>query len=226
VTCRLLLGGLGGGAGLAAASGATAKQRRAAAAAAVACASVALRASAAGCCQTWTWPPSWPGRAQSLDASAAKAAAAAAIAPAAEAHAAHLLRAVVRSGTLDALGALELLRAARLCVSRCAGFEGGIDGNSFDLLPSLPASSSSRRSFCTVPISSLSLPRTPVSPPRCLRERGRRRIIWRRRRRVARARAGAWLMGREGRRAGGTIERVTARVRRRRRRRARRPLLI
>ena len=76
VTCRLLLGGLGGGAGLAAASDATAKQRRAAAAASVACASVALRASAAGCCQTWTWPPSWPGRAhESLDASAAKAAA-------------------------------------------------------------------------------------------------------------------------------------------------------
>eukprot|EP00966_Prymnesium_polylepis_P084090 1946430-Prymnesium_polylepis.1 len=37
VTCRLLLGGLGGGAG--AAIDATAKQRRAAAAAAVACAS-------------------------------------------------------------------------------------------------------------------------------------------------------------------------------------------
>ena len=146
VTCRLLLGGLGGGAGLAAASGATAKQRRAAAAAAVACASVALRASAAGCCQTWTWPPSWPGRAQSLDASAAKAAAAAAIAPAAEAHAAHLLRAVVRSSTLDTLGAFELLRVTNSCVSRCAGFEGGIDERSFDLPSSLPASSSSWRS--------------------------------------------------------------------------------
>ena len=70
-----------------------------------------------------------------------------AIVPAAEAHAAHLLRAVVRSGTLDALGALELLRAARLCVSRCAGFEGGIDGRSFELPSSLPASSSWWRSF-------------------------------------------------------------------------------
>ena len=92
---------------------------------------------------------------------AAKAAAAAAIEPAAAANAAQLLRAVIRSGTLDALGAFELLRAARLCVSRCAGFEGGIDGSSFDLPSSLPASSSSWRSFCTVPISSLSLPSRP-----------------------------------------------------------------